>query len=553
MEETLRAVFSGDIASDDATLLQYSHDASLLEVRPKVVLFPKNSADVCAVMKYVTEHKSEDPTLSVTARSAGTCMAGGSLNESIILDFTRYMHGIESWGDKTVTVFPGTFYRDFEPETLKRGLILPCFTASKNLCALGGMISNNCAGEKTLSYGKMENYIESLQVVFTDGKEYTVRPLSKGELDQKIAQNDFEASIYKGIWDLIQNNESEIQNAKPKVSKNSAGYYIWNVWDGKTFDLTKLIVGSQGTLGIVTKATLRLVPVKLKSKLFVIFMRDLNPLADLVNEILPFKPESLEPYDDSTMKLAVKFFPEMLKSMKATNFLKLIFSFIPEAGMILTGGLPKLILLVEFSGDSDKEIDANMLALEKKIAHFGLKTHVAKTESESEKYWTIRRESFNLLRKHVSGRRTAPFIDDVIVEPKYLPEFLPKMRKILDDYKLLYTIAGHAGNGNFHIIPLMDMKDQRNADVIMEVGDKVYDLVAQYQGSITAEHNDGIIRTPYLGKMYSPQILGVFQSVKNVFDGHNILNPGKKVGGSLSYLRSHIATEAKPQHMKSGS
>lgn len=243
----------------------------------------------------------------------------------------------------------------------------------------------------------------------------------------------------------------------------------------------------------------------------------------------------------------------MLKSMKATNFLKLIFSFIPEAGMILTGGLPKLILLVEFSGDSDKEIDANMLALEKKIAHFGLKTHVAKTESESEKYWTIRRESFNLLRKHVSGRRTAPFIDDVIVEPKYLPEFLPKMRKILDDYKLLYTIAGHAGNGNFHIIPLMDMKDQRNADVIMEVGDKVYDLVAQYQGSITAEHNDGIIRTPYLGKMYSPQILGVFQSVKNVFDGHNILNPGKKVGGSLSYLRSHIATEAKPQHMKSGS
>jgi len=561
MEESLRAIFSGDILTDDETLSKYSHDASLLEVRPKAVLFPKSSADVQAVVRYVAEHKREDPTLSVTARSAGTCMAGGSLNESIILDFTRYMNGIVDWGDMTVTVRPGTFYRDFEPETLKRGLILPCFTASKNLCALGGMIANNCAGEKTLSYGKMENYIESLQVVFADGKEYTVKPLSKEELDQKIAQNDFEASVYKGIWDLIQKNENDIRDAKPKVSKNSAGYFIWNVSylpAGKqvgeeVFDLTKLIVGSQGTLGIVTEATLRLVKVKLKSKLFVIFLKDLVPLADLVNEILPFKPESLESYDDSTMKLAIKFFPEMLKSMKAKNFLKLIFSFIPEAGMILTGGLPKLILLVEFSGDSDQEIDISMKALKEKIAHFGLKMHVAKTAEESEKYWTIRRESFNLLRKHVSGRRTAPFVDDVIVEPKYLPEFLPKMRAILDQHKLIYTIAGHAGNGNFHIIPLMDMKDERNVDVIMEVGNKVYDLVREYHGSITAEHNDGIVRTPYLSKMYSPKILQIFQSIKNVFDVQNILNPGKKVGGTLEYLRSHIAREAKPHHMNSGS
>ncbi len=550
MEEQIKEFFTGDIAGDQKTLTQYSHDASLLAVMPKLILFPKDSKDIQGVVEYVAKHKKEDPTLSITVRSAGTCMAGGSLNESIIVDVTKYIHGVKEVTSTGATVLPGTFYRDFEVETLKQNVILPCYTASKNLCAIGGMIGNNAAGEKTLLYGKMENYINSLKVIFTDGKEYVVKPLTKIELDNKIAQGDFEGNIYKKIWNLIEENKEEIASAKPKVSKNSAGYYIWNVYpepvegseDERKFDLTKLIVGSQGTLGIVTEASLKLVPIKKKSKLFVIFLRDLAPLSDLVNEILPFGPESVESYDDATMKLAIKFFPEMLKTMKA-GFFKLLFSFLPEAGMILTGGLPKLIVLVEFSGDTEKEIDEKMYGLEKKIAHFELKTHLAHSESESEKYWTIRRESFNLLRKHVHGRRTAPFVDDVVVDPKYLPEFLPKMRKILDDYKLIYTIAGHAGNGNFHIIPLMDMKDRKNVDVIMEVSNKVYDLVAEYHGSITGEHNDGIIRTPYLGKIYSQKTLEIFKEIKNIFDPDNIFNPGKKVGGTLGYMRDHIAKE----------
>ena len=160
---------------------------------------------------------------------------------------------------------------------------------------------------------------------------------------------------------------------------------------------------------------------------------------------------------------------------------------------------------------------------------------------DSEKYWTIRRESFNLLRRHMTGRRTAPFVDDVIVPPPAMSDFLPKMRKILDDYKLLYTIAGHAGDGNFHIIPLMDMGDERNIKIIDEVSDKVYALVLSYGGSITAEHNDGIIRTPYLQKMFKPEIIALFRQTKNIFDPANIFNPGKKVGGTKEYMMKHIA------------
>jgi FAD/FMN-containing dehydrogenase len=540
MEAELKSILKGGILTDEKSLLKYSRDASLFEVRPSLIVLPKNSQDIREVVRYVSANKGKDPSLSVSVRAGGSCMSGGSLNESIILDVSAHMNGIVSFKENRITVLPGTPYRDVEKETLKRDLILPCFPASKNLCAIGGMIGNNAAGEKTLSYGKMEDFIENLKVVLSDGNECEFKALSPEELEKKKHQDDLEGEVYRKVHELIEENRELIEKSKPNVSKNSAGYYLWNVWNGNKFDLTRLFVGSQGTLGIVTETTLRLIPVKKHSKLFVIFLKDLEPLSELVNVILTLKPETLESYDDATLKLAVRFFPEMLKTMKTKHFFKMIMSFIPEGLIMLTSGIPKLIVLVEFTGETVSEIDVKMDELEKLIERFGLRTHRTKKEEESEKYWAIRRESFNLLRKHVKGKRTAPFVDDVVVKPEYLPEFLPKMRKILDDYKLYYTIAGHAGNGNFHIIPLMDVSDPGTEKTILEVSDKVYDLVAEYGGSITAEHNDGIVRTPYLGKMYSLEILELFGEVKRIFDPQNIFNPGKKVNGSIDFLKSHL-------------
>ncbi len=540
LKTELIKIVRGDVEDTSSALDTYSHDASLLEVRPKIVVFPKDAQDVKAVVKFVSENKKHDATLSVTVRAAGTCMSGGPLNESIILDVTRYMKGIVAINQFEATVLPGTMYRDFEVETLKYDAILPCYTASKNLNALGGMVGNNSAGEKTLKYGKMEDYVKELKVVFKDGNEYTVKPLTRNELDIKLAQRNVEGEVYRSLFDLIKKNEELIKKSKPTVSKNSAGYTIWNVWNGETFDLTKLFVGSQGTLGIVTEMKVALVPLQKYSKLFVVFMPDISRVGELVRDILPFHPESVESYDDSTMKLALKFLPEMIKIMKVSNIFKLAWSFLPEVWMTLAGGMPKLILLVECGGKTEKEIEDTMHQMQAKIARFGFKTRIARREIDSEKYWTIRRESFNLLRKHVQGRRTAPFIDDVIVDPQYMPEFLPKMRAILDEYKLIYTIAGHAGNGNFHIIPLMDMKDETSVTTIKEVSEKVYDLVLSYGGSITAEHNDGIIRTPFLEQMYGKDMYAVFKEIKEVCDPRNIFNPGKKVGGSMEFMLSHI-------------
>ena len=542
MFEELAKILEGDVETMAETLDTYSHDASLLEVRPTAVVFPKNSDDIQKLVNWVNQNKEAHPELSVTARSAGTCMAGGSINESIIVDVTRYMHDLKSLDTEKALVQPGMYYRDFEKETLKIDRIMPSFTASKDLCAVGGMFGNNSGGEKTLKFGKVENYVLESRMIFADGNEYVVKPLNKQELDAKMAQGDYEGNLYKSLYELIEANYDTIQTARPNVTKNSAGYYLWNVWDRETgiFDLNKLLVGSQGTLGITTEFVWKLVPVQPKDKMLVVFLDELSHLGDLVTEILEFQPDSLEAYDDDSMKLAVKFFRDFFKVMGFWPALKLGFRFLPEAWMMLRGGMPKLVLIAEFTGQNEDELNQKVHLLQDKIRHFGYQTRIPKSDADERKYWRIRHESFNMLRKHVKGMRTAPFIDDIVVNPSALPEFLPKLQDMLSQYDMMYTVAGHAGNGNFHIIPLMNMNDRKNVQIIDELSDKVYDLVLEYGGSITAEHNDGIIRTPYLEKMFGSEVYGLFKQVKKIFDPQNIFNPNKKVGATKEYMMSHV-------------
>jgi FAD/FMN-containing dehydrogenase len=545
LKEQVKEFFKGDIEDSQEAFKKYSHDASLLEVVPELIVFPRNTEDIQALVKFVTSKKEAGENISLTARAAGTCMAGGSLNESIIVDTQRHMSGVISVDGHTAKVLPGTFYRDFEKRTLAKGLIMPSYTASKSICAIGGMVMNNAGGEKTLAYGKTENYIREMKMVFSDGNEYTIRALTKEQLQEKVQEKTAEGRIYSEIEKLIKDHEDIITAAKPNVSKNSAGYFLWNIWreDG-TFDLNKLLVGSQGTLGILTEVTFDLVKVKEHSKLLVVFLRDLKNIPLVVNTSLQYKPESIESYDDHTFKMAMKFLPGLIKQMKIKNFFKFALSFWPEVKMVLTGGVPKLVVLIEFASDSEKDIDRRMTDLKTELDELGVKNRISRTQQESEKYWTMRRESFSLLRKHVSGRRTAPFIDDFVVRPEFLPDFMPELDEILSKYDLTYTIAGHVGDGNFHIIPLMDMHDKRNKEIITELSHKVYDLVLKYKGSITAEHNDGIIRTPFLEKMYGRDVIDLFQKTKDIFDPLNIFNPGKKVGGSFEYIYDHIAEEA---------
>ncbi len=542
----VRSGFKGELDDSPAAKDKYSHDASMFELRPKLVVMPKDSADVQTLIKLVSSKKKTMPDLSVTARSAGTDMAGGAINESVIVDFNAHFNKVERVTATEAQTQPGVFYRDFEKETLKQNALMPSYPASRDLCTVGGMVANNSGGEKSLEYGKVQNFVNELRVVFADGNEYTLKPLNKKELEKKIAQKDYEGNIYKRIYDLCEKHYDEIKAARPKVSKNSMGYTLWDVWDRESgiFDLTKLIVGSEGTLGFVTDITYRLVPHRAHSGLLVLFLKDIDKLGELIPKVLEHQPATFESFDDATLWLSIRFMPSFLKILGWKRFIHLLVTLIPD-GLQLLRGIPKLILMVEFNGETEAEVRKKVHALHEELAEYRARYEINgfeedPSEAKSEKFWIMRRYSFQLLRSKVKDKHTAPYIDDFIVPPKNLPEFLPKLRKIIKKYGLFATIAGHMGDGNFHVIPLMRIEDPKERRKIEPSQKEVNDLVLQYGGSLSGEHNDGLVRGPWLEAQFGKEIVGLFREVKTTFDPAGIFNPHKKANADWKYSYSHI-------------
>jgi FAD/FMN-containing dehydrogenase len=534
--------FEGDLDDSIETRDAYSHDASFFEMMPQLIVYPRHTKDVQRIVEAANEVRPRMPGLSLTARSAGTDMSGGAINDSVLIDFKKYMNKLEDTDQEFAQVQPGMYYRDFEKETLKNRALMPSFPASRELCTVGGMVANNSGGELSLRYGKTEKYVPELEVVLGDGKVYKVRPLNKAQLAKKIAKKDYEGKLYRRIFDLVDKNYDEIKKAKPNVSKNSTGYNMWNVWDRETgiFDMTQLLIGSQGTLGLVTDIKFRLVRQEPYSGVLVVFMKKIDKLGHVINEVLAQDPTSFESFDNYTLNLSIKFFPYFRKTLGWGGLIKLAIQLIPDA-LVLMRGIPKMILLIEFTGESQEEIDAKIRNMHGALKKYKLQAiEEDNTPAKAWKFRIMRRESFNLLRKKVKDKHTAPYIDDMVVPPEHLTEFLPRLRKIINKYKLMATIAGHMGDGNFHVIPLMKFEDPKERAKIQPSMREVNELILHYGGSISGEHNDGMIRGPWLKQMYGPKIVKHFVEVKEAFDPDNLFNPHKKTDASWDFSMKHV-------------
>ncbi len=547
LADELRLIVGGEVWDDAETRHRYGTDASAFRIEPVAVVAPRSVADLGKLVAFVNERrKSGDTSISLTARGGGSDMTGGPLSDSIVVDCTPHLNQTVRIDDDSVTAESGAFYRDIERETLKRHRIFPCYPASKALATIGGIVANNSAGEKTLKYGQTWQYVRSLRAVLADGHEHLLKRVGGRELAAKCRSKTFEGRLYKQTHDLLKSRWSAIKGAEPKTSKNSSGYLLWHAYDPTTdsLDLAQLLIGAQGTLGIVTEATLGLVPTARHTQMLVLYLRSLDQLSEIVHCLRSFKPSSIELFDDATLRLALRYAPQLAKMIGTQhNLLRLAWQFLPDAHIIAVRGFPKLVLMAEFEGDDDRELSRTLDTTVKSVMAFDVPT-VRAPGTSAERYWVVRRQSFNLLRTKLTGVQTVPFIDDLVIDPDRLTEFLPRLYAILADYpQLRFSIAGHAGNGNLHIFPLIDMTRQGLRDLIPTIADRVYQLVLEFHGSLSAEHNDGLIRGPYLEQMYGREMVKVMRQIKQIFDPQGIFYPPQKLDETKDYSFAHLKTD----------
>ncbi|MFZ2126379.1 MAG: FAD-binding oxidoreductase [Candidatus Microsaccharimonas sp.] len=537
----LRAIFKGEVLTDKVTKEAYSHDASIYELVPDAVVVPKDSQDIQKLVTFVNKHKSLHPHLALTPRSAGTDMSGAAIGSSLVIDMTQHFSKIKSLKGTLLNVQPGVFMRDIDPYLAAKQLMLGCVPASRAICTIGGMVANNAGGEQSLRYGNTERSVRELKVVLADGKEYTVKPLTKRQLEMKIKEKTYEATLYRQVYELIEANYDLIKNARPHVNKNSMGYNLWSVWDRGTgiFDLTHLFSGSQGTLGIITDIVIEAVPKAIHTGLLLIYLPSIKHLGDIIPAVMKHNPATFEGFDDITFNLGIKYFSTFKKQLGMKEWLRQQTWLLGSVAKF-RGHLPNILLMVEFEGNTREEVYTKISKLHDDLKQYKVKMDIEGDEASSAPFWQIRRAALSLLRNRVKDKYASPFIDDMTVQPKYLPQFVPELRRIIRKYKLPATIQGHFGDGNFHIIPLMNIagtKDQAKLEPVMR---ELIPIVLKYGGTMAGEHNDGMVRGPWLPSVFGEPMYQLFKQTKEIFDPLYIFNPHKKTDASWDYSMDHI-------------
>lgn len=542
IEKLLReAGFKGGISTNKDILEKYSTDESIFSIRPQVVIQPKDQRDVETAVQTLSKETETFPSLSLTPRAAGTGLSGGSLTDSVVIDVCTHMKSIgdvrKSRGYTVFTCEPGAMWRDVEKRLKKEGVYLPSYPASKDICSIGGSVANNAAGPDSLRFGHCADWVESLDVTLHDGHTYTIKPINYKELKSLIKKDTAHARIAREIFDLIEQNEKEIAKAKPKTKKNSAGYPLWDVLDVSVasfkkgngfFDLTRIVSGSQGTIGIITSVTMRTEPIHTDTELIVIPVFDLMDAGAVIVKALEFSPINVELFDGFTFDLALKnpaFFKDRLSKL---DYYKVLLSMYTTFHVRYSRKTPDFTLLVTL----DKKTLGSRTAagvVKTLQQNHGKKARVVSNPVEKEMFWQIRRASYTLSKFQDGTKRPAAFLEDMTVPPQNLSKFFVEVKKLLKKYNVAAAVHGHGGNGHLHFYPLLDFTSKATPQLVEKMSEDFFATAVKFDGNICGEHNDGIIRTPHLNKMFNKKTLELFRTVEHIADPQDIFNPGKKV------------------------
>lgn len=534
----LQSHLSGDVLISDAAREYFSTDASVLTVKPTLIVYPRNTNDIRKVARFTWQLAEKGHSLPITPRGSGTDQGGAAIGKGIVMAFPAHLGRILELDTKQrlVRIQPGINFKSLQETLHTHGLFLPPYPASYKYSTVGGAIANNTAGEKSLKYGSMRQWVDRLEVVLANGEVIQTGRISKRELEKRKGLATFEGEIYRAVDGLISDNQEYIAAYRNSqlVTKDSVGYALGDVRrkDGSV-DLTPLFVGSQGTLGIITEAIIKVAPYSPHSELIVAGFKSVGDAVQAAEELAVLQPSALEMVDKHLLNFA--------KKNTGADPLTSVFGADIET--------PEIVLFAEFDDISDRD----RLKKAKKSMKFldTLATHIARSNDPEaqEKLWAVRHTAATVTNYDASGKAALPIIEDGIVPPAQLEAYIKATYELFEKNHLDVAIWGHAGDANLHMQPLLDLRKLTDRQKIFKLMDEYYRMVIGMGGSIAAEHNDGRLRVPYVALQCGPELTEAFEKLKKAFDPYGTLNPGVKTGTSLKDLASLLRESYSIAHL----
>lgn len=529
----LRSQLRGEITISQDVRDYFATDGSVFTKMPSAVIYPKSTSDVQhTVALAAKEAVKSSKKFTLTARGKGTDQAGAALGDGAMVVFPAHMNKLLKITKDTVTVQPGILFGALQKILHSHGRFLPFYPSSMEFASMGGAVANNTCGEMTYKYGSTADWVESMKVVLDDGSVIETKRLSRRELNRKKGLMTREGDIYRGIDGLLQDNSALIASSQPHTSKNSAGYRLSHI-KGKrgSFDLNQLFIGAQGTLGMITQITFRTAPYQHHTSLTVGYFDSLDKASEAVMKIHKHKPAAMEIVDYYLLKFLQENQPETLE------------------GLVPEGELPKAIVLIEY--DNQSHLRQNMLAKRtEKVLEKLATSHLTTTDPRTEhRLWAIRHSAAAVIWMVKGNKKALPIIEDGCVPVERMPEFLEAVYKMLKKHKLEIAVWGHAGDANFHMQPFMDLSKAPDRKKVFQVMDEFYNLAIKMGGTTAGEHNDGLLRAPYLEKLYGSDMYDVFKQVKKICDPQDILNPGIKLNVKKKDLEPLLRREYSMGHL----
>lgn len=499
-----------NIENDEIIREIYSKDASIFQIIPEGVISPSSLEELKSAVKYAYHERK-----SITARGAGTGISGGCLGKGIVIDLSRYLNHIIDIdpNNEEAIVEPGVVLDDLNRLAAKYGLKVGPETSTSNRATIGGMAANNAAGSRSLKYGKMVDHVTEVDLIIDEGAVITFKELSEEEWIQKLGKRGREGDIYRVCEKIRIEQKEEILNRFPAIDRRVSGYNLDELLK-PPLNLAKLIVGSEGTLGIISRLKIKLVKQPQATGLAIVHFHSILDLMKAVDHMLSWNPTALEMLDKTIIKLA----QTIEKNIPKFFWLK---------------GDPEAIIIAEFEGQNLQEVKLKISTFEADLRHhnIGYAFSEVTQKDRMKDVWEMRKAGLGLLMSKRSYINACAFLEDMTIPPSKLYEFMKRFLEYIGKYNKEAGIYGHVGSGCMHIRPYLNLKSQEDLDLIARMMDTFSSLVIEFGGALSGEHGDGIIRSGYNEKMFGASLYKAFQELKDAFDPFHLMNPGKIVGG----------------------